>query len=148
VVVAENVVLRGGRELAADRTGMRAGAVGLVSGRCQASRSAQKKAGRPADPAQRALLAPEYQASVRPLCPHRSAKIFGPGGSRVINARTVGKDREGMIEMAALGLLLVIVVIGAVVYISGIAWLARLDVRQDESPPPETISPNLPDLSS
>ena len=53
-----------------------------------------------------------------------------------------------MIEMAALGLLLVIVVIGAVVYISGIAWLARLDVRLDESPPPETISPNLPNLSS
>ena len=64
------------------------------------------------------------------------------------DARTVGKDREGMIEMAALGLLLVLVVIGAVVYISGIAWLARLDVRQDESPPPETISPNLPNLSS
>ena len=76
------------------------------------------------------------------------AKTFGPGGSRVINARTVGKDREGMIEMAALGLLLVLVVIGAVVYITGIAWLARLDVRQDESPPPETISPNLPNLSS
>jgi hypothetical protein len=107
-----------------------------------------KEAGRPADPARRALLAPEYQASVRPLRPHRSAKIFGRGRSRVINARTVGKDREGMIEMAALGLLLVIVVICAVVYITGIAWLARLDVRQDESPPPETISPNLPNLSS
>ena len=66
----------------------------------------------------------------------------------MINARTVGKDREGMIEMAALGLLLVLVVIGAVVYIGGIAWLARLDERQDESPPPETISPNLPNLSS
>jgi hypothetical protein len=66
----------------------------------------------------------------------------------VINARTVGKDREGMIEMAALGLLLVIVVIGAVVYIGAIAWLARLDVRQDESPPPETIRPNLPNLRS
>jgi len=60
----------------------------------------------------------------------------------------VGKDREGLIEMAALGLLLVLVVIGAAVYITGIAWLARLDVRQDESPPPETISPNLPNLSS
>ena len=55
---------------------------------------------------------------------------------------------KGMIEMAALGLLLVLVVIGAVVYISGITWLARLDVRQDESPPPETISPNLPNLRS
>lgn len=53
-----------------------------------------------------------------------------------------------MIEMAALGLLLVLVVIGAVVYISAIAWLARLDVRQDESPPPEAISPNLPNLGS
>ena len=66
----------------------------------------------------------------------------------MINARTVGKDREGTIEMAALGLLLVIVVIGAVVYIGGIAWLARLDVRQDESPPPGTISPYLPNLRS
>ena len=60
----------------------------------------------------------------------------------------LGKKREGMFEMAALGLLLVIVVIGAVVYIGGIAWLARLDVRQDESPPPETVSPNLPNLRS
>ena len=66
----------------------------------------------------------------------------------MINARTVDKDREGMIEMAALGLLLAIVVIGAVVYIAGVAWLARLDVRQDESPPPEKISPNLPNLRS
>jgi hypothetical protein len=66
----------------------------------------------------------------------------------VINARAVGKDREEMIEMTALGLLLVIVVIGAVVYIAGIAWLARLDVRQDESPPPGTISPNLSNLRS
>ena len=97
---------------------------------------------------QGALLASEYQASVRPLCLHRSANIFGPGGSQVINARTVGKDREGMIEMAALGLLLVIVVIGAVVYIGGVAWLARLDVRQDEGPPPETVRPNLPNLRS
>jgi hypothetical protein len=53
-----------------------------------------------------------------------------------------------MIEMAALGLLLMIVVIGAVVYIGGVAWLARLDVRQDETPPPETIDPNLPNLRS
>jgi hypothetical protein len=76
------------------------------------------------------------------------AKTFGPGGSRVINARTVGTDREEMIEMAALGLLLMIVVIGTIVYIAGVAWLARLDVRQDESPPRETISPNLPNLGS
>ena len=48
--------------------------------------------------------------------------------------------------MAALGLLLVVVVIGAVVYIAGIAWLARLDVRQDEAPPPESVRPNLPNL--
>lgn len=118
-----------------------------MSGDCR-PRARHKKAARPDEPARRGLLAAEYQASVRPLCPHRSAKIYGLGGSRVINARTVGKDREGMIGMAALGLLLVLVVIGAVVYISGIAWLARLDVRQDESPPPETISPNLPNLSS
>ena len=68
----------------------RARSVGLVSGGCQASRSAQKKAARPDEPAPRALLAAEYQASVGPLCPHRSAKIYGPGGSRVINARTGG----------------------------------------------------------
>ena len=76
------------------------------------------------------------------------AKTFGPGGSRLINARTVGEDREEMIEMAALGLLLVIVVIAAVVYIAGVAWLARLDVRQAESPPRETISANRPNLRS
>ena len=45
--------------------------------------------------------------------------------------------------MAALGLLLMIVAIGAIVYIAGIAWLARLDVRQDESRPQETIRANL-----
>jgi hypothetical protein len=72
----------------------------------------------------------------------------GRAESRGINARTVGKDREGMIEMAALGLLLVIVVIAAVVYIAGITWLARLNVRQDEAPPPETVRPNLPNLRS
>jgi hypothetical protein len=53
-----------------------------------------------------------------------------------------------MIEMAAPGLLLMIVVIGTIVYIAGVAWLARLDVRQAETPPPETISPNLPNLHS
>ena len=41
-----------------------------------------------------ALLASEYQASVRPLCPHRSANIFGPGGFRGINARTMGRSRK------------------------------------------------------
>ena len=46
--------------------------------------------------------------------------------------------------MAALGLLLMIVVVTAVVYIAGLVWLARHDVREDESPPQETISPYLP----
>lgn len=45
--------------------------------------------------------------------------------------------------MAALGLLLMIVVVGAIVYIAGLAWLARHDVRQDESPLQETINPKL-----
>ena len=49
-----------------------------------------------------------------------------------------------MIKMAALGLLLLIVVGTAIVYIAGLVWLARLDVREDESAPQETISPNLP----
>jgi hypothetical protein len=52
-----------------------------------------------------------------------------------------------MIKMAALGLLLMIVVVTAVVYIAGLVWLARLDVREDESTPQETISPNLPNQS-
>jgi len=37
-----------------------------------------------------------------------------------------------------------IVVGTAIVYIAGLVWLARLDVREDESAPQETISPNLP----
>jgi hypothetical protein len=94
------------------------------------------------------MLTSEYQAGVRPLCPHRKSEDLRAGGSRVIHTRTGGKDREEMIEMAALGLLLMIVVIGAVVYIGGVAWLARLDVRQDETPPPETMDPNLPNLRS
>jgi len=53
-----------------------------------------------------------------------------------------------MIKMAALGLLLMIVVIGAVVYIAGLAWLARYDVREEESPPEEIILPNLSNLRS
>ena len=49
-----------------------------------------------------------------------------------------------MIKMAALGLLLLmIVVVATIVYIAGLAWLARHDVHQDESPLQETISPNL-----
>jgi hypothetical protein len=42
-----------------------------------------------------------------------------------------------MIKMTALGLL------ATVVYIAGLAWLARHDVRQAESPPRETIGPDL-----
>ena len=49
-----------------------------------------------------------------------------------------------MIKMAALGLLLMIVVVTAIVYIAGLVWLARRDIREDESAPQETISPNLP----
>ena len=49
-----------------------------------------------------------------------------------------------MIKMAALGLLFMIVVVTAIIYIAGLVWLARLDVREDESAPQETISPNLP----
>ena len=45
--------------------------------------------------------------------------------------------------MAALALLLMVVVVTAIVYIVGVAWLARHDVRQDESPPQETIHPHL-----
>jgi len=53
-------------------------------------------------------------------------------------------DREEMIKMAALGLLLLMtVVIATIVYIAGLAWLARHDVRQDERPPQETINANL-----
>ena len=50
--------------------------------------------------------------------------------------------------MAALGLLLMIVVVAAIVYIAGLVWLARHDVREDESEPQETISPNLPNQRS
>ena len=55
-----------------------------------------------------------------------------------------------MIKMAALGLLLMIVVVAAIVfiYIAGLVWLARHEVRVDESPPPEIISPNLPNQRS
>jgi hypothetical protein len=54
-----------------------------------------------------------------------------------------------MIKMAALGLLLLmIVVVTAIVYIAGLAWLARYDVREEESPPEEIIGPNLPNQRS
>ena len=54
-----------------------------------------------------------------------------------------------MIKMAALGLLLLmIVVVTAIVYIAGLAWPARHEVREDESPPPEIVSPNLPNQRS
>ena len=54
-----------------------------------------------------------------------------------------------MIKMAALGgLLLMIVVVATMVFIAGLAWLARHDVREDESPPQEIVGPNLPDQRS
>lgn len=54
-------------------------------------------------------------------------------------------DREEMIKMVALGgLLLMIVVVATIVFLAGLAWLARHDVREDESPPQEIVSPNLP----
>jgi len=46
--------------------------------------------------------------------------------------------------MAALGLLLMIVVVGTIVYFAGLVWLVRLVIREDENPPPEIIRPNLP----
>jgi hypothetical protein len=52
-------------------------------------------------------------------------------------------DREEMIKMTALGLLLMLVVVATIVYIAGLAWLARHDVRQAESPPREPIGPDL-----
>jgi hypothetical protein len=54
-----------------------------------------------------------------------------------------------MIKMAALGLLLMIVVVTAiVVYLAGLVWLARHEVRRDETPPPEIVHPNLPNQRS
>jgi hypothetical protein len=46
-----------------------------------------------------------------------------------------------MIKMSALGLLMMIVVVATIVYIAGLAWLARHDVRQAESPPKESVGP-------
>jgi hypothetical protein len=49
-----------------------------------------------------------------------------------------------MIKMAALGLLLImIVVVTAIVYIAGLAWPARHEVREDESPPQHQPSTSL-----
>ena len=46
--------------------------------------------------------------------------------------------------MAALGLLLVMIaVVTAVVYIAGLTWLARREVREDESPPQHQPSTSL-----
>jgi hypothetical protein len=50
--------------------------------------------------------------------------------------------------MAALGLLPMIVVVAAIVCIAGLVWLARHEVRVDESPPQEIVSPNLPNQRS
>ena len=66
------------------------------------------------------------------------------GGPWVSNPQGSLIELGEMIKMAALGLLLMIVVGTAIVYIVGLVWLARLDVREDESAPQETISPNLP----
>lgn len=46
------------------------------------------------------------------------------------------------------GLLLMTVVVATIVFLAGLAWLARYDVREDESPPQETVSPNLPNQRS
>ena len=48
-----------------------------------------------------------------------------------------------MIKMTALGLLLMLVVLATIVYIAGLAWLARHGVRQAERPLTETIGPDL-----
>jgi hypothetical protein len=48
-----------------------------------------------------------------------------------------------MIKMTALGLLLMLVVVATIVYIAGLACLARHDVRQAESPLTETIGTDL-----
>jgi hypothetical protein len=71
-------------------------------------------------------------------------------GPWVSNTQGPRIDREEMIKMAALGLLLMILVATAivVVYIAGLVWLARHEVREDESPPPEIFSPNLPNQRS
>jgi hypothetical protein len=54
-----------------------------------------------------------------------------------------------MIKMAAPGLLLLmIVVVTAIGYIAGLAWLARYDVREEERRPAEMISLNLPNQRS
>ena len=66
------------------------------------------------------------------------------GGPWVSNPQGPLIELGEMIKMAALGLLFMIVVGTAIVYIAGLVWLARLDVREDESAPQETISPNLP----
>ena len=66
------------------------------------------------------------------------------GGPWVSNPQGSLIELGEMIKMAALGLLLMIVVGTAIVYIAGLVWLARHDVREDETAPQETISPNLP----
>jgi hypothetical protein len=49
-----------------------------------------------------------------------------------------------MIKMAALGLLLLmIVVVTAIVYFAGLAWLARHELRRDETPPQHQPSTSL-----
>ena len=49
-----------------------------------------------------------------------------------------------MIKMAALGLLLMIVVVTTIAYIAGLAWLARHELRRDETPPPPSHALEAP----
>jgi hypothetical protein len=53
-----------------------------------------------------------------------------------------------MIKMAALGGLLLMIVVATIAFLAGLVWLVRLDVREDESPPPEIVSSNLPNQRS
>ena len=46
--------------------------------------------------------------------------------------------------MAALALLFMILVVTVILYFAGLVWLARLDVREDESAPQETVTPANP----
>ena len=83
--------------------------------------------------------------------PSRRIKTLSPasiscgGRARRVRPRV---DREEIIKMTALGLLLTLVVVATIVYIAGLACLARHDVRQAESPPREIVSRDLTDQRS
>jgi hypothetical protein len=65
-------------------------------------------------------------------------------GPWVSNTQRPRIDREEMIKMAALGLLLLmIVVVTTIAYIAGLAWLARHELRRDETPPQHQPSTSL-----